>query len=67
MDKLFSFGGTRSDSKESPIGLARRFRELAGFTDTEVEDIAEMSLKALEERKAFAAAALAGDTTADPA
>ena len=50
-----------------PIGLARRFRELAGFTDTEVEDIAEMSLKALEERKAFAAAALAGDTTADPA
>ena len=67
VDKLFSFGGTRSDSKESPIGLARRFRELAGFTDTEVEDIAEMSLKALEERKAFAAAALAGDTTADPA
>lgn len=67
VDKLFSFGGTRSDSKESPIGLARRFRELAGFTDTEVEDIAEMSLKALEERKAFAAAALAGDSSADPA
>ena len=33
VDKLFSFGGTRSDSEESPIGLARRFRELAGFTD----------------------------------
>ncbi|HAP77038.1 MAG TPA: hypothetical protein DCR14_13245, partial [Acidimicrobiaceae bacterium] len=67
VDKIFSFGGTRSDSKESPIGLARRFRELAGFTDTEVEDIAEMSLKALEERKAFAAAALAGDSSAAPA
>ena len=51
VDKLFSYGGTRSDSHESPIGLARRFRELAGFTDTEVEEIAEVSLAALEERK----------------
>ena len=59
VDKIFSFGGTRSDSKESPIGLARRFRELAGFTDTEVEEIADVSLKALEERKAFSAEQLA--------
>ena len=51
VDKLFSYGGTRSDSEESPIGLARRFRELAGFTDSEVEDIAEVSLAALNERK----------------
>jgi uncharacterized ferritin-like protein (DUF455 family) len=55
VDKLFSYGGTRSDSKESPIGLARRFRELAGFTDDEVEQIAEVSLAALEERKAAVA------------
>lgn len=55
VDKLFSYGGTRSDSQESPIGLARRFRELAGFTDAEVEDIAEVSLAALEERKAAVA------------
>ena len=60
VDKIFSFGGTRSDSKESPIGLARRFRELAGFTDSEVEAIADVSLKALEERKAFSAEQLAG-------
>jgi hypothetical protein len=33
--------------------LARRFRELAGFTDAEVEDIADVSLRALEERKEF--------------
>lgn len=59
VDKIFSFGGTRSDSKESPIGLARRFRELAGFTDTEVEEIADVSLRALEERKAFSAEQLA--------
>ena len=51
VDKLFSFGGTRSDSEESPIGLARRFRELAGFTDDEIESIAEVSLQALNERK----------------
>jgi uncharacterized ferritin-like protein (DUF455 family) len=54
VDKIFSFGGTRSESQESPIGLARRFRELAGFTDEEVDDIATVSLHALEERKAFA-------------
>ena len=52
VDKLFSYGGTRSESQESPIGLARRFRELAGFTDDEVDDIAEVSLEALNERKA---------------
>jgi uncharacterized ferritin-like protein (DUF455 family) len=57
VDKLFSYGGTRSDSEESPIGLARRFRELAGFTDSEVEDIADVSLAALNERKAFVAKA----------
>ena len=55
VDKLFSYGGTRSDSEESPIGLARRFRELAGFTETEVEEIADVSLAALNERKAFVA------------
>jgi uncharacterized ferritin-like protein (DUF455 family) len=55
VDKLFSYGGTRSDSQESPIGLARRFRELAGFTDAEVEEIADVSLAALNERKAAVA------------
>ena len=55
VDKLFSYGGTRSDSEESPIGLARRFRELAGFTETEVDEIADVSRAALDERKAFVA------------
>jgi uncharacterized ferritin-like protein (DUF455 family) len=66
VDKLFSYGGTRSDSNESPIGLARRFRELAGFTDEEVDEIAQVSLQALEERKAFAAASMRGDGEATP-
>lgn len=51
VDKLFSYGGTRSESDESPIGLARRFRELAGFTDDEVDTINDLSLQALQERK----------------
>ena len=59
VDKLFSYGGTRSDSHESPIGLARRFRELAGFTDDEVEVIADVSMQALNERKAAVARMLA--------
>src|SRR4249920_225877 len=55
VDKLFSYGGARSDSDESPIGLARRFRELAGFTEEEIDEIAEVSLAALGERKRQAA------------
>jgi uncharacterized ferritin-like protein (DUF455 family) len=60
VDKLFSYGGTRSESQESPIGLARRFRELAGFSDDEVDDIAAVSLAALDERKAAVARLQAG-------
>ncbi len=52
VDKLFSFGGARGDTDESPIGVARRFRELAGFSDDEVDQIAQMDHDALEERKA---------------
>jgi uncharacterized ferritin-like protein (DUF455 family) len=57
VDKLFSFGGARGDTEESPIQLARRFRELAGFADHEVDDIARMDHDALEERKAAIALA----------
>ena len=58
VDRLFSFGGARSESEDSPIGLARRFRELAGFTTDEVDEIADVSLAALEARKTFSAAAM---------
>jgi len=51
VDKLFSFGGARGETDESPIGLARRFRELAGFSDDEVNTISKMDSDALEERK----------------
>jgi len=65
VDKIFSYGGTRSDSEESPIGLARRFRELAGFTDDEVQEIAEVSQEALDERKAAVARMQAASAMAD--
>jgi uncharacterized ferritin-like protein (DUF455 family) len=52
VDKMFSFGGTRSESEESPIGLARRFRELAGFTSEEIDSVAEVSLSAMHESAA---------------
>ena len=71
VDKLFSYGGTRSESEESPIGLARRFRELAGFTVDEVDYISEVSMQALNERKASAAkmreaaSSFAGSTSAE--
>jgi uncharacterized ferritin-like protein (DUF455 family) len=51
VDKLFSFGGARGETDESPIGLARRFRELAGFSDDEVDAISTMDQEALDERK----------------
>jgi uncharacterized ferritin-like protein (DUF455 family) len=67
VDKLFSFGGTRSDSDESPIGLARRFRELAGFTDDEIASIAEVSMESIDERKAEARARRGPATRAEAA
>ncbi|GDX34744.1 hypothetical protein LBMAG16_15750 [Actinomycetes bacterium] len=51
VDKIFSYGGLRSESDESPILLARRFRELAGFSDGELSEIADVSLAALNERR----------------
>ena len=49
VDKLFSIGGVRGEDEDSPIKLARRFRELAGFADEEIDEIAELSHEAREE------------------
>ena len=43
VDKLFSLGGFRGEDEDSPDQLARRFRELAGFDDEEIDEIAEIS------------------------
>lgn len=49
VDKLFSIDGFRGDDDESPIKLARRFRELAGFEQAEIDEIAELAHEALQE------------------
>jgi uncharacterized ferritin-like protein (DUF455 family) len=46
VDKLFSLGGFRGEDEDSPIILARRFRELAGFKDDEIDEISNISKEA---------------------
>jgi uncharacterized ferritin-like protein (DUF455 family) len=56
VDKMFSLGGFRGEEEDSPVQLARRFRELAGFTGDEVDDLAEVSREARRELDAHMAA-----------
>ena len=53
VDKLFSFGGLRGETDENPIRLARRFRELAGFSDGEIDEISNVSEEATREAEAM--------------
>ncbi len=57
VDKLFSFGGLRGETDENPIKLARRFRELAGFTDGEIDEIGNVSEEATREAETMGATA----------
>jgi uncharacterized ferritin-like protein (DUF455 family) len=57
VDKLFSGGGFRGDEEDSPIRLARRFREMAGFTEEEIDEIGVQARRARDEARAAAAAA----------
>jgi len=49
VDRLFSTGGFRGEEKDSPIKLARRFRELAGFSSEEIDVVAEEARQARAE------------------
>jgi uncharacterized ferritin-like protein (DUF455 family) len=53
VDKLFSLGGFRGEEDDSPIRLARRFRELAGFADDEIDEIAGLSADARRDLQAM--------------
>jgi uncharacterized ferritin-like protein (DUF455 family) len=59
VDKLFSLGGFRGEEEDSPVRLARRFRELAGFDTSEMDDLAEIAREAREEAERLQAAAAA--------
>jgi uncharacterized ferritin-like protein (DUF455 family) len=63
VDKLFSYGGIRGEDDDSPIKLARRFRELAGFDTAEIDEVAELAREAGRERVAAAAARQAAVTS----
>jgi len=52
VDKLFSLGGFRGEEEDSPVRLARRFRELAGFEESEMDTLAEIAREAREEQEA---------------
>ena len=52
VDKLFSLGGFRGEDDDSPIQLARRFRELAGFETEEIDELADVSREARVEADA---------------
>jgi len=57
VDKLFSLGGLRGEKKSNPVQLARRFRELAGFSTDEIDEIAALAEEAASEAAAARAAA----------
>ena len=56
VDKLFSLGGFRGEEDDSPVRLARRFRELAGFKEDEMDALAAIAKEAREEMEAIAEA-----------
>ncbi len=56
VDKLFSLGGGRGDEEDSPIRLARRFRQLAGFSEEEIDEIGAVAKEARVEADARYAA-----------
>jgi uncharacterized ferritin-like protein (DUF455 family) len=62
VDKLFSFGGLRGESDDSPIHLARKFRQLAGFSEDEITDLVDVAAEARAEAEAMSAAMAANHT-----
>lgn len=56
VDKLFSFGGLRGENDENPIHLARKFRNLAGFSDEEITDLVDIAAEAQAEAMAMSSA-----------
>ena len=56
VDGLFNFRGSRGESNEAAIKLARKFREMAGFKSEEIDQIAEMSQAQRDQNAARVAA-----------
>ena len=58
VDKVFSFGGFRGEEDDSPIHLARRFRQLAGFSEDEIAELVDVAAEAYAEAQAVQQAAV---------
>jgi uncharacterized ferritin-like protein (DUF455 family) len=59
VDKVFSLGGFRGEDDDNPIQITRRFRELAGFSEEECDELAEIARQAQEEANQMVAMAAA--------
>ncbi|MBM3675471.1 MAG: ferritin-like domain-containing protein [Actinobacteria bacterium] len=57
VDKLFSLGGFRGETDDNPIHLARKLRQMAGFTTTEIDEIADLAAQAQADAQAAVEAA----------
>jgi uncharacterized ferritin-like protein (DUF455 family) len=55
VDGLFNFRGSRGETREHSIRLARKFREMAGFQKEEIDDIVTMSADQRAKRSVVAA------------
>ena len=53
VDKVFSLGGFRGETEDNPIQITRRFRELAGFSNEECDELAELAAQAMVESRAM--------------
>src|SRR5215467_8373090 len=56
VDKLFSLGGFRGETDENPIQLARKFRQMAGFSTDEIDELSDVTAEAQAEAEAMASA-----------
>ncbi len=66
VDKVFNLGGFRGESEENPIQITRRFRELAGFSEEECDELAASAQQAMEEARMMVEMAAASGATAAP-
>ena len=64
VDKLFSFGGFRGESEDNPVHLARKFRDMAGFTEDEISELVDVAAEAQSEAQAMMEAARAAHVSA---
>lgn len=65
VDKVFSLGGFRGESEDNPIQITRRFRELAGFSQDECDELAAIAQQAQEEAQQMVAMASAARADAE--